>query len=49
MCIRDRVAAGINGCGNGIMTEEEREETESSVTSALEVAINGVKLSLIHI
>lgn len=38
-----QVAAGINGYGNGIMTEEEREETESSVTSALEVAMNGVK------
>ena len=38
-----QVAAGINGYGNGIMTEEEREETESSVTRALEVAMNGVK------
>lgn len=38
-----QVAAGINGYGNGIMTEEECEETESSVTSALEVAMNGVK------
>ena len=38
-----QMSTGINGYGNGIMTEEEREETESSVTSALEVAMNGVK------
>ena len=29
-----QVAAGINGYGNGIMTEEEREETESSVNKS---------------